>query len=225
MATETSKPNKIQTNYAKIGIIAAVVVAVAAVGIWGVSKFHGGIGSQMSISDAISGVSTKSVSGSELRIAVIRMDDIQGKATVLASLNKQKDGFTSRLRDDLNAAQKSLETEKSDIEKSQGVLSQDALQRRIAAYQQKVGALQKSISDRAQAIEAEYQKALAQIQKDDLDPIINAIIAKKNLSIVLDGRFARVAENAPVGLDITDDVTTALNKRISDFRMGTPAGF
>ena len=222
MATDIKKEHK---NYAKIGIIAAVVVAVAAVGVWGVHHFQNGGSSLMSVQDAISDVSATAVSGANLRIAVIRMDEIQGKANVLAALNKQKDGYTARLKDDLNNAQTSLEKEKSDIEKSQGVLSQDALQRRIAEYQQKVGALQKSISDRAQAIEASYQQALAQIQKDDLDPIINGIIAKKNLSLVLDGRFARVADNAPAGLDITADVTNALNKRISDFKMATPKGF
>jgi len=222
MAQEIKKEHK---NYAKIGIIAAIVVAVAAVGVWGVHKFQNGGSTLMSVQDAIADVSNKAVSGADLRIAVIRMDEIQSKANVLAALNKQKDGYSSRLRDDLTNSQKALEKEKSDIEKSQGVLSQDALQRRIAEYQQKINQLQKSVTDRAQAIEMEYQKALGQIQKDDLDPIINAIIAKKNLSLVLDGRFARVADAAPAGLDVTADVTNALNKRISDFRMSTPKGF
>jgi Skp family chaperone for outer membrane proteins len=217
MPKEIKKEHK---NYAKIGIIAGAVVIVAALGLWGISAMRGGA----SIESAISGVSAEAVSGADLRIAIIRMDEIQNRADVLNSLRKQKEAFESKLRDELTATQKSLEKEKVEIERSQDVLSREALARRIQDYQQKVGKLQRDVTERAQAIEVEYQKALARIQKDDLDPIIEAIIARKNLSLVMDGRFARISSSAPAALDITDDVINAMNKRISSIRMGTPKG-
>lgn len=214
MAKKEVKP--IQKKYAKIGIIAGAVVIVAALGVWGISAMTG----KKSISGAVAGISENAVSGADLRFAVIRMDGIQDKADVLISLRKQRESFEMKLRDELTGRQKSLEKEKSEIEKSQEVLSRDALQRRVAEYQQKVAKLQRDVTERAQAIETEYQKALNKIQKEDLDPIIGAVIAKKNLSLVLDGRFARMGD-VP-GLDITNDVVGALNKRISNFKMATP---
>jgi Skp family chaperone for outer membrane proteins len=92
-------------------------------------------------------------------------------------------------------------------------------------YQQRVGNLQRELTERAQSIEMEFQRALVEIQRRDLDPIVEGIIEKKNLSLVIDGRFARISANAPAGLDITDEVITALNKKASSFRMGTPKGF
>lgn len=211
----------LQKKYAKIGIIAGAVVVVAALGMLAVSSMRGGV----SVEKALANVSNKAVSGADLRIAVIRMDAIQTDANVLADLRKQKESFESRLRDELTKVQKQLEKEKTEIEKSQDVLSRDALQRRVVDYQQKVNNLQRDVTERAQSIEMEFQKALNEIQKRDLDPIIEGIIAKKNLALVIDGRFTRISAKAPAALDITSDVVAAMNKKTSSFKMGTPKGF
>ncbi|MCL2331501.1 MAG: OmpH family outer membrane protein [Proteobacteria bacterium] len=207
-------------NYAKIGIIAAAVVVVAGLGLWGVGYF-----SHPSLSKVLSDVSPNAVTGADLRIAVVRMDEIQNRASVLVDLRKQKESFENKLRDQLNAEQKALEKEKADIEKSQDVLSREALQRRVADYQQRIAKLQRDVSDRAQAIDAAFQAALVKVQNNNLDPIINGIIEKKKLSLVLDGRFARVSDAAAASVDITGDVVTALDKMITSMKMETPKGF
>ena len=80
------------------------------------------------------------------------------------------------------------------------------------------------MTERAQSIEESYQRALAEIQDKPLDPIIEGIIAKKNLSLVIDGRFARTGAKV-AGLDITDDVVKALDKKVSSVKMAKPKGF
>ena len=94
----------------------------------------------------------------------------------------------------------------------------------IFLYQKRVNQFQRDLSENAQAIESAYQEALSTVQKKHLDPIIQAIIAKKNLSLVIDGRFARTGANI-ANLDITDDVVKALNKKVSSVKMATPKGF
>jgi len=208
----------IAKKYTKMGILAAAVIVVAVLGIWGVRYFT----KPMSIDRAIADVSTHAVSGADLRIAVVRMDAIQEGAKVLVDLRKQREALEMKLRDDLTARQKALEKEKVEIEKSQDVLSREALQKRVVEYQQKVSRLQQDLSTQAQAIDVAFQKSLNKIQAEHLDPIIDAIITKKDLSIVIDGRFARVSPNAMNGLDITDDIVSALNKRISSTKMESP---
>mgnify|MGYP003292315644 CR=1 FL=1 len=117
-----------------------------------------------------------------------------------------------------------LEKEKAEIEKSQDVLSREALQRRVVDYQNKVAKLQRDLTERAQSIEMSYQKALAEVQEKHLDPVIEGIIAKKNLSLVIDGRMARTGANV-ANLDITDEVVKALDKKVSKVKMETPKGF
>lgn len=210
-------------KYAKSGIIATIVVAVALLGAWAISALNNG-NSGASVADAMEVVSENAVNGQDLRIAVIRMDAIQTEADALKDLRKQKESYEEKLRDELTKRQKKLEEEKAEIEKSQDVLSREALQRRVVDYQNRVNQLQRDLTERAQSIEMVFQKALNEIQTKHLDPIIEGTIDKKKLSLVIDGRFARTGANVE-GLDITQEIVEALNKKVSKVKMETPKGF
>ena len=210
-------------KYVKTGIIAAVVIVIAALGIWGISAMRGGTNGA-TVEEAMQVVSTDAATGDQLRVAVIRMDAIQTQADALKDLAQQRQKYENELRDELESRQKELESEKAEIEKSQDVLSRDALQRRVVDYQNRVNELQRDLTERAQSIEVSFQQALNDIQTKHLDPVIEGIIAKKNLSLVIDGRFARIGSNAE-NLDITDEVISALNKKVSNIKMDTPQGF
>ena len=177
----------------------------------------------VSVEEATTEVTTEAAKASDLRIAIVSMDKIQTDAKVLEDLHKQRADFEKALKSKLEKEQKAIEKEKADIEKSQDVLSQEALQRRVVEYQRRVNDFQRQISESAQSIEAAYQDALNTIQKDHLDPVIQTIIAKKNLSLVIDGRMARVGKDVK-DLDITDEVVSSLNKKVSSVKMATPKG-
>ncbi len=220
MANKTPANSAVK-KYVKFGVIAAVVIVVAALGAWGISALRGG---GATVEEAMEVVTTDAANAADLRIAVIRMDAIQNDATVLKDLAKQRENYENKLRDELEKRQKELEAEKAEIEKSQDVLSRDALQRRIVDYQNRVNELQRDLTERAQSIEIAFQKALNEVQNEHLNPVIEGIIEKKNLSMVIDGRFTRVGKNA-LNLDITDEVVSALDKKVSKVKMDTPQGF
>ncbi len=213
--------NSAVKNYKKTGIIAAVVIAVAALGVWGVASLNS---NGATVAQAMEVVSENAANGADLRIAVIRMDAIQNDAKALADLRKQKESYENKLRDELTKKQKELEKEKAEIEKSQDVLSREALQRRVVDYQNKVTGLQRELTERAQGVEMSFQKALNDLQVKHLDPVIEGIIAKKKLSLVIDGRMARIGAGAE-NLDITNEVIQALDKKVSKAKMETPKGF
>ena len=217
--TQTKELNPMLKKYSNMGIIATAVVVVAVAGIFAISSLKKGVDTATALKE----VSETAVTAADLRVAVISMDKIQTEATVLEDLHKQRASFESKLKSKLEKEQKAIEKEKADIEKSQDVLSQEALQRRVVEYQRRVNQFQRDLSESAQAIEASYQEALSTIQKKHLDPLIEGIIAKKNLDLVIDGRMARVGTNIN-GLDITDEVVKALNKKISSIKMATPKG-
>lgn len=217
-----SSDNQTVKNYKKTGIIAAVVLAVAALGVWGVAALNSE--KNTSVAEVMTEVSADAANAADMRIAVIRMDAIQTQAEALKDLRAQKEKYEGALREELTRDQKALEKEKAEIEKSQDVLSREALQRRVVDYQNKVTKLQRDLTERAQSIEMSYQKALADMQTKHLDPIIEGVIAKKKLSLVVDGRMARIGANAE-NLDITDEVIKALDKKVSKAKMETPKGF
>jgi len=209
-------------NYKKIGIIAAAVIAVGVIGICLVSALNNTKSSNLDV--AMESVTTDAANGANLRVAVIRMDTIQANANALKDLRRQKEAYETQLRDELTRDQKALEKEKAEIEKSQDVLSRDALQRRVVDYQNRVTKLQQDLSERAQSIDMAFQKALNDVQTNHLDPIIEGTIAKKKLSLVIDGRFARTGADTE-NLDITDQIIEALNKKVSSVKMEKPKGF
>ena len=217
-----SSQNTAVKKYKKTGIVAALVVAIAGLGIWAISATN--TTKSAPVAEVIESVSADAANGASLRVAVIRMDAIQSDAVALKDLRAQKEKYENKLREELDKEQKALEKEKAEIEKSQDVLSREALQRRVVDYQAKVTKLQRELSERAQSIEMSYQKALNEIQTKHLDPIIEGVIDKKNLSLVIDGRMARVGSSAE-NLDITNEVVGALDKKISKVKMDTPQGF
>lgn len=221
MANNKQSEKSAAKKYARGGIIVAAVIAVAALGVWALGSARSG---GASVEEVMETITTDAANGANLRIAVIRMDAIQSDATALKDLRKQKESYEEKLRNELTATQKELEKEKAEIEKSQDVLSRDALQRRVVDYQNRVTKLQRDLTERAQSIEVAFQKALNEVQAKHLDPVIEGIIAKKNLSLVIDGRFARTGANAQ-NLDITDEVVSALNKKVSSVKMEKPKGF
>ena len=212
--------NLIVKKYTKIGIVATVVVVIAVIA----GIIMSGTTKTSDTATALTEVSTNAANASDLKIAVISMDKIQIEAKAMQDLHKQRAFFEDKLKTRLEKEQKALEKEKADIEKNQDVLSQEALQRRVVDYQRRVNGLQRDLNESAQAIDASYQDALATLQKKHLDPVIEGVIAKKKLSLVIDGRMARIGETAK-DLDITDEIIKALNKKTSKIQMATPKGF
>jgi len=215
----TKEQNPVIKNYTKMGIIASAVIVVALIGALTISHFT----KNHDTAYALNEVTENAAKASDLRIAVISMDKIQTESKVLEDLHKQRADYESKLKAKLEKEQKAIEKEKADIEKSQDVLSQEALQRRVIDYQRRINEFQRKLSESAQSIETLYQDALQTIQKKHLDPVIQGIIAKKKLSLVIDGRMARTGENVK-DLDITDEVVKALNKKVSSVKMATPKG-
>lgn len=213
--------NQTIKSYAKIGIVAVAVATIAGAGLFAIKGFSGGA----TLSKAVADISPNAVSAADVKIAIIRMDAIQQKASVLENLRKQREQYETELKSSLEKTQKALEKEKAEIEKSQDLLSREALQKRVVEYQQKVANFQRTVTEKAQAIDIAFQKSLIEIQEKHLDGIVNAIIKKKSLTMVFDGRFVRIGENAAPALDITDDVVSALNKKITKVQMDKPKGF
>ncbi|MDR0448974.1 MAG: OmpH family outer membrane protein [Rickettsiales bacterium] len=208
-------PNKPLTKSRKIVLIAAAAALVAAgIGVFALSSAKRNISAEAAVSDA----SPIAISAADLKIAVVKMDDIQKNSKILSDLRKQRESLESELKADLERKQKKLEAEKKSIESQQGILSREALQARVVDYQRTVAEFQKEIAERAQAIDAAFQAALLEIQEKHLDPVIDALAAKKGLDLIMDARFTRVVSKAP-GLDITNEIVAALDKKATKFNL------
>jgi len=200
----------------KIVIIAAVAIAVIAAGV-GVFAIGGGKNKTMISAElAVAGASPIAVSAAELKLAVVKMDEVQKGAKVLADIRRQRERMEASLRAELDKKQKQLEDERKAIEAQQGILSREALQQRVVDYQRTVAESQRNIAERAQAIDVAFQTALQDIQEKHLDPVIDALAKKKGLDLIMDARFTRVTSDVK-GLDITEEIVEALDKKVTRY--------
>ena len=217
---KTTELNPALKKYTKMGIIAFAVIVVAVLGIFAVSSLN----KNVKLSTALAGVSSDAKNAAELRIAVISLEKVQAESKAFKDLTEQRKKYEAKLTARLEKEQKAIEKEEADIKKSQDILSQEALQRRVAEYQRHINEFRRDLNESAHAVEVSYQNALNTLQQKHLDPIIEGVIAKKNLSLLLDGRFVRTGKDIN-GLDITDEIVEALNKKVSTLKMATPKGF
>lgn len=217
---KTSELNPVLKKYTKMGIIAVAVIVVAVLGIFAISS----INKNTKLSTALAGVSTDAKNAAELRIALVSLDKVQMESKAFKDLTEQRTNYENKLKARLEKEQKAIEKEEADIKKSQDMLSQEALQRRVAEYQRHINEFRRELNESAHAVEVSYQNALNILQQKHLDPIIDGVIAKKNLSLLLESRVARTGKDV-AGLDITDEIVEALNKKVSSIKMEKPKGF
>lgn len=217
---KTSELNPVLKKYTKMGIIAFAVIVVAVLGIFAISS----INKNTKLSTALAGVSTEAKNAAELRIALVSLDKVQMESKAFKDLTEQRTNYENKLKARLEKEQKAIEKEEADIKKSQDMLSQEALQRRVAEYQRHINEFRRELNESAHAVEVSYQNALNILQQKHLDPIIDGVIAKKNLSLLLESRVARTGKDV-AGLDITDEIVEALNKKVSSIKMEKPKGF
>ncbi len=216
MKTQNINIKNLSENKKKWGKLIIIILILIGLLVLG-SYLFGSKSGKIDLSD----VSTEAVSGADLRMAVLRMDLIQEEATVLKDLRNQRESMEKKLKSEFERTQKALESEKKEIESEQSVLSREALSKKINEYQNKVANFQRSVAEKAQGLETAYQKALSEIQKDHLDPVVDAISEKKQLDLVLDGRFSKVSKASATKLDITPDVINVLNKKVSKVHLGS----
>lgn len=217
---KTSELNPVLKKYTKMGIIAFAVIVVAVLGIFAISSMN----KNTKLSTALEGVSTEAKNAAELRIALVSLDKVQMESKAFKDLTEQRTNYENKLKARLEKEQKAIEKEEADIKKSQDMLSQEALQRRVAEYQRHINEFRRELNESAHAVEVSYQNALNTLQQKHLDPIIDGVIAKKNLSLLLESRVARTGKDV-AGLDITDEIVEALNKKVSSIKMEKPKGF
>ena len=105
---QTKELNPTVKKYSKMGIIAGVVIVVALLGIWAISAARRGVSTETALKE----VTETAVTGADLRIAVVSMEQIQKEATVLEDLHKQRASFENKLKSKLEKEQKAIEKEK-----------------------------------------------------------------------------------------------------------------
>ena len=155
----------------------------------------------------------------EMRVAVVdtqrAMMETEDGLRLAANLKKI---FETKQKE-LDAKQKSLEAERADIEKQKNVLSQEALQRRAAVWQQDMVTTQQMFVQYNQELQAKQNELTQPIFAKTMQ-LIRRLATQDGFDMVIDKQAVPYARS---DLDVTDRVITMYNGGVSGEAEGDKA--
>ena len=171
-----------------------------------------------------------SAKAEELRIGVVDVAKIHRDASVMKSLNKQKDAAIEAIKKSVAEKRKEFEKREAELKKQedslkakQSIMDREALikeaqkiQTDFQKFQMDLLEQDKNTEKRLASVEKAFAEAIKTIQEDYFDRIVRKIGAEKNFSLVLNSQTAVVLDK---NLDITTEVIDALNDDIKEMKL------
>jgi len=114
---------------------------------------------------------------------------------------------------ELNAEQTSLQNDAKALDAQRTTLDQSTLESRAASLQVRDNALQRKAQQRQRELQATEQKAVSRVYTE-MEPFVRQAYQAKACAILLDRQGVQLANPA---MDITQQVVTALNGKITQF--------
>jgi outer membrane protein len=114
---------------------------------------------------------------------------------------------------ELNAERTSIDNDAKALDGQRSTLDQNTYEQRAAALQVRANAFQRKAQLRQREMEVTQQKALERVGQE-MDPLVRTAYQQKNCSVLLSRTAVMLANPA---MDITTQVVTALNARITQF--------
>jgi outer membrane protein len=146
-------------------------------------------------------------------VCIMSVEGAIGTSTVGKYVDTRMQQIVSQVNAELNAEKTGIDNEAKTLDGQRSTLDQSALESRASALQVRANALQRKAQQRDREISATEQKALARVGQE-LEPLIRAVYQQKQCSLLLQRSAVVIANPA---MDITPQVVTALNAKITQF--------
>ena len=146
-------------------------------------------------------------------MCVISYEAAIGGSTVGKYVDTRLQQIIAQVNAELNAERTSLETDAKALEAQRATLDQNTLEQRGAGLQVRANALQRKAETRNRELQATQEKAVGRIE-DELSPLVRQAYEAKNCAILLQANAVLIVNPA---MNITPQVTTALNAKITQF--------
>jgi Skp family chaperone for outer membrane proteins len=160
------------------------------------------------------------------KILVIDRSAIMQFSKVGQDVSRQIQGFANQAKNDMAAQSKALQAEGQALQQQVAILSGDAKQKKIDAFQAKEQGLQVTAQRKEAAIQYTALKA-QQTVSQTLGPIVQTIMQQRGATMLLD-KTAVVALNANAAqFDITQQAIDGLNQKMPSLKVtleNPPAG-
>lgn len=146
-------------------------------------------------------------------MCILSVEGVIGGSTVGKYVSTRMQQIGAQVQAELTSEKTSLDNDAKSLDSRRASLDQNSFEQQAAALQVRLNALQRKAQQRDREMQATEQKALARVG-DEMEPMIKQAYQQKNCSVLLQRSAVVLASPA---MDITPQVTTALNAKITQF--------
>lgn len=148
-------------------------------------------------------------------ICVINLDQVVATSTVGRYIQSRLQQISAQANAEVNGENTTLQNDAKALEARRGTLDQSSLEKQAADLQVRANALQRKAQLRERELQATEQKAVGRVVQESEQPV-RAAYQQKGCAILLQHGAVLGAFFNPA-MDITPQVVTALNAKITQF--------
>jgi Skp family chaperone for outer membrane proteins len=150
------------------------------------------------------------------RILIVDREAILQYSKVGQDISRQVQAYAAQAKKEMAAQGQALQAEGQKLQQQIAILSPDAKQKRIQAFQAKESALQSQAQRRQAEIQGGVMKAQQSVEQA-LGPILAGLLQQRGANMILD-KQAVVFANASA-FDVTQAVIDQLNSKMSSLKV------
>lgn len=146
-------------------------------------------------------------------VCVLSVQGAIAQSTVGKHVDTRMQQIVQQTNAELNGERTSIENEGKTLDSQKATLDRTTLERRASDLQVRVNALQRKAQQREREIQVTEQKAVGRVGQE-MEPIIRSVYQQRGCSLLVNREAVVIANPA---MDITPNVVTALNAKITQF--------
>jgi Skp family chaperone for outer membrane proteins len=146
-------------------------------------------------------------------MCIISVENAIGSSTVGRYVGTRMQQIVAQTNAELTGEKNAIDADAKALDARRATLDQSALEQQASALQVRANALQRKAQLRDREVSATEQKAVGRIGQE-MEPLITQVYQQKACSVLLQRTAVVIANPA---MDITPQVVTALNAKITQF--------
>lgn len=156
-----------------------------------------------------------------LKIALINVKKVETASVAWKSLSEQIGARRSKLKDEIQLLQSSLEEKAKSLDAQRALLSAEAFAVEVDGFKKERAALDQAARSRKQSLDKAYLEARGQIRKA-LNAVMLEVVQKENITLVLKaGEAESTVYFAATSMFIDEMVLGLLNLKIQEVILPT----
>lgn len=144
-------------------------------------------------------------------IAVVDMNKVLQVSEAAKDARNQLEAKRKEYQDQITSQETSLRSSEQELIKNKSSLSEEEFNKKRAALEEKIVSAQKLVQEHKKSLDTGFNNSLNALQ-NEIAGIVGDIAKERKLSLVLSNEGIILGERS---LDITDEVLSRLNKKIT----------